>query len=42
MTWKIDFISKEDFTKHVENTIAEYGQNLEAYDIKKFTLRFRI
>ena len=36
MAWKLDFISKEDFTKHVANTIAEYGQNLDSYDIKKF------
>ena len=36
MAWTIDFIKKEDFVKHVENTIAEYGQNLESIDIKKF------
>lgn len=29
MTGNLDFICREDFTKHVENTVAEYGQNLE-------------
>ncbi|MBQ8956474.1 MAG: Eco47II family restriction endonuclease [Lachnospiraceae bacterium] len=36
MVWTIDFIEKKDFIRHVENTIVEYGQNLESYDIKKF------
>lgn len=36
MNWELNFIKKEDFVKHVENTIAEYGNNLEPYDVKKF------
>ena len=36
MAWKLDFLSEEDFVRHVANTIAEYGQNLDSYDIKKF------
>ena len=36
MIWELDFISREDFVKHVENTIAAYGNNLEPYDLKKF------
>jgi len=36
MAWTIDFIKKDDFVKHVENTIGEYGQNLDPIDIKKF------
>lgn len=36
MAWRVNFISKEDFKDHVENTIAEYGNNLEPYDIRKF------
>ncbi len=36
MDWNIDFISKEDFKKHVRNTIANYGEKLESYDVRKF------
>lgn len=36
MVWDIDFISKEDFKKHVRNTIANYGEKLESYDVRKF------
>ncbi len=36
MPWHLSFIKRDDFVKHVENTIAEYGNNLESYDIKKF------
>ncbi|MBQ6966999.1 MAG: Eco47II family restriction endonuclease [Lachnospiraceae bacterium] len=36
MDWKLKFIERDDFVKHVENTIAEYGNNLEPYDIRKF------
>lgn len=36
MEWDIDFISYEDFKKHVRNTIAHYGEKLEPYDVEKF------
>ena len=36
MDWDIDFISYEDFKKHVRNTIAHYGEKLEPYDVEKF------
>ena len=34
--WKLDFISEEDFKKHVKNTIAHYGEKLIPYDLKRF------
>ena len=36
MNWDIDFISKEDFRDHIKNTLREYGDNLNPYDIEKF------
>lgn len=36
MEWTIDFVSKEDFKKHVENTIKHYGNKLVSYDVEKF------
>lgn len=36
MEWNIDFISKEDFKKHVANTIRHYGKKLESYNTTKF------
>lgn len=36
MNWDINFISHEDFKKHVRNTIAHYGEKLEPYDVDKF------
>ncbi len=36
MNWNIKFIDKEQFRTHVAKTIAEYGDNLQPYDIKKF------
>jgi hypothetical protein len=36
MKWNIDFISHDDFKKHVAKTIERYGDKLESYDIKKF------
>lgn len=36
MEWNIDFISQEDFKKHVANTIRHYGKKLESYDTIKF------
>ena len=29
MAWNLDFISEEDFKKHVRATIMKYGEKLE-------------
>ena len=34
--WPLSFISKDDFLKHVEATIQQYGDKLEQYNLKKF------
>lgn len=34
--WTLSFISEEDFTKHVKNTIEKYGEKLESFDLKRF------
>ena len=34
--WPLSFISEDDFLKHVEATIQQYGDKLEQYDLKKF------
>ena len=34
--WPLSFISEQDFRKHVEATIQQYGEKLEPYDLKKF------
>ncbi len=34
--WNLDFISEEDFTKHVRNTIEKYGEKLISFDLKRF------
>ena len=36
MMWPLSFISEEDFLKHVCATIQQYGDKLEAFDLKKF------
>lgn len=36
MAWNLDFISKEDFEKHVQATILKYGEKLEPFDLKRF------
>lgn len=36
MSWNIKFISENDFTHHVEETIKRYGEKLNGYDLKKF------
>ena len=36
MHWELDFISEENFKRHVENTISKYGTKLEPYDLNKF------
>ena len=37
MDWTLNFISEEDFVKHVSATIDKYGEKLESYDIKPFS-----
>lgn len=34
--WRLPFISQQDFYKHVEATIKQYGEKLEPYDLKRF------
>lgn len=36
MEWNLDFISEEDFKKHVQDTILKYGEKLESFDLKRF------
>lgn len=36
MAWNLDFLSEEDFKKHVRATIMKYGEKLESYDLKRF------
>ncbi len=34
--WELDFISEQDFKRHVRNTIKNYGEKLASYDLKRF------
>ncbi|MCK1225924.1 Eco47II family restriction endonuclease [Streptococcus uberis] len=34
--WEISFISEQDLTEHVEETIKKYGEKLKSYDLKRF------
>ncbi|MDY4230528.1 MAG: Eco47II family restriction endonuclease [Candidatus Faecousia sp.] len=36
MMWELDFISEQDFKRHVQNTIKNYGEKLAPYDLKRF------
>lgn len=36
MAWALDFISEENFVRHVGATIEKYGEKLESYNIKRF------
>ena len=36
MDWRLEFISEEDFTEHVRDTIGKYGEKLESFDIIRF------
>lgn len=36
MEWNLNFISEEDFKKHVQETILKYGEKLEPFDLKRF------
>lgn len=35
-TWNIDFISKDDFYKHVKNTVDSYRSSLKSFDMEIF------
>lgn len=34
--WSLSFITEEEFTKHVHETIKKYGEKLESFDLKRF------
>lgn len=36
MSWELSFISEDDFTNHVKDTIDKYGEKLESFDIVRF------
>lgn len=36
MEWPLSFISEEDLTNHVRDTIEKYGEKLESFDIVRF------
>lgn len=36
MSWKLTFISEEEFTEHVRATIQKYGDKLESFDLRRF------
>ena len=38
MSWPLDFITEENFVKHVGLTIEKYGEKLEFYDVKRFNI----
>jgi hypothetical protein len=35
-SWGLSFISEDDFTKHVRDTIKKYGEKLKPFDLKRF------
>ena len=36
MSWELNFISEEDFRKHISATIEKYGEKLESFDLARF------
>ena len=36
MKWNIDFITQDDFKKHIKQTILHYGDKLKGIDLKQF------
>lgn len=36
MEWNLNFISREDFQKHVHHTIIKYGEKLEPFNLERF------
>ena len=35
-SWRLSFITEDNFKKHVAATIEKYGEKLESFDIKRF------
>lgn len=35
-SWELDFITEDNFRKHVAATIEKYGEKLESFDVKRF------
>ena len=35
VNWDLDFITEENFKKHVEETILKYESNLQPFDLKR-------
>jgi hypothetical protein len=36
MAWELNFISEENFKKHVRATIMKYGEKLQSFDVPRF------
>lgn len=36
MEYNLDFITKEDLTKHIKETILHYGDKLKSIDLQQF------
>jgi len=36
MGWDLDFITEEEFKKHVQATILKYGEKLKSFDLQRF------
>lgn len=36
MAWNLNYISEEQFIKHVKDTIDKYGEKLESFNMKRF------
>ena len=36
MKYNLDFITKEDLTKHIKETILHYGDKLKSIDLQQF------
>lgn len=34
--WQLSFISENDLTSHVKDTIRKYGEKLKPFDLKRF------
>ncbi len=34
--WSLNFISEDEFVKHVQTTIEKYGEKLNSFDLKRF------
>ena len=41
-SWGLNFITEDNFKKHVVATIEKYGEKLESFDIKRFNKNINI